>query len=301
MASWADAAAVQSWPPQIGDGRQSRTFNRCMRSARLMRQKNAMERDKSEIAFLRAKLAELQHESTKYIIVEKPVEKVVEKIVEKIVEKEIVVSQAEGGKIFTEQQVMELFSSKVERSARRYEVRLERMASDFASQIQALRDNFEDKDLASRDELRQITEDRDLLAAELGERKGELSDMTRKHSESLRDRDDFKQEMIRYKTNYVACVDFAAERYEAALFNVVPLPSPDHGIIVGLRTSPELNGTVVLCEEWCSDRGRWRARAPDGCEMMLNHDNILRKDPPPSGYISSSVSLPCMSFGDDWG
>ena len=178
---------------------------------------------------------------------------------------------------FTQEQVVELVGLKLAEMARQYE-----------AQVQCIRDSL--ANLATRDELDLLVQERDRALATLQRIRREhmeaieASDLALVQSEELkrenaqlkRDTEYFKEEMFRLKSNQIAFVDEAAERYERALFNVVPLPSCKHGIMIGLTSSPELNGTLALCQKWHPDRGRWQVKTSCGRILMLKGENFLQ-------------------------
>ncbi len=244
---------------------------------RAVRKHQARERDRCELAHLRQRVAELTYE-TKQIKSQSTHRMPADK--KQLTMSEIAVQTDCGDMWHVTRENVEMVVQEKNAAMAELGMMLEKVTKEKALTLLQLDE--------LRCENKRIADEKELTATQFAKLKQGTAVV-------LRDRDNFEKEVDRLKAERIAFVDQIEGRYEQALFNAVPLPSADHGVIIGLKDSQELNGSLVLCQQGHADRGRWQAQCVDGRVLMLKHDNILRKPARPTSDCSSSESEDVLS------
>jgi len=260
---------VQSLP-SLASG----SHSRILRQTRLLKQRDARSRDEQELFRLRAQVAELEL---------RPQYVTVETVVEKVVEVEVA---NDSGQMNSDEKLLEFMESALKP--------FQESNAEYVSTIAKLESHVEsltemNQDLQSmvgflNSELGKVkkVDGNDLLNSLTGE---DMQDM-QFENESLKmslataaeAHMKVEVELAGYRSNLAEWMDDCLDRYRGALFNLVPLPSRDHVIVVALKSAPHLNGTAVRVVAWHEDRDRWQVLTAQGKTLLLKSINILRED-----------------------
>ena len=128
--------------------------------------------------------------------------------------------------------------------------------------------------------------------------KSRISNFQEAQKRTVAENKTLKTEMDKLQTNFRASVKAHSSAYLDALLNIVQLPSDDCGVVVGVMSQPELNGSVIQCLRWHEDKQRWQVRTADGKDILLKNENILRRTCPDDEDSLSSRGESMSSSSD---